>query len=363
MEQFPIKSLDEPMPSTRSVDAGRAFSYGHEPERASDEEGRPSWNAPGPESTSGPPTSARSARTDGNGRISDVPALGKHRVLLVDDSLTVRMSLRAALTEAGFAVTACDSNAAARTALRVSEFSLIVLDVVLPDGSGLELLSEIRKAAAAMRVPIILISGSSDVWARIRGLRAGADECMTKPFDEATFVQRACELAGIRPAGSAVRSGPPSSDRGFEPQSTSPPSSAIVAVSERILIADEHAILRRSLGSTLVSAGLPVGYAATTERALDMLNEERFRGMVLSVDLPHLGGIQTCRQIRQNRVSKGIPILMVANAGTFIESRTLALEAGANRVIARSVSVAMMAGVVEQLVKNNAAKAAAKGIR
>lgn len=354
MEQFPVKQPDEHPPAEGSADEGK---------RTCDEEGRMPWSTPVPESSGPPRSSSWAKRADTSAHAHETSPLTKHRLLLVDDSLTVRMSLRAALTEAGFVVTACDSSAAARTALRVSEFSLIVLDVVLPDGSGLELLSEIRKAAVALRVPVILISGSSDVWARIRGLRAGADECMTKPFDSATFVQRACELAGLRPAGSAARSGPPSSDRGFESPSTSPPTSAIVAASERILIADDHAILRRSLGSALTSAGLSVVYAATAERALDMLRDEQFRGIVLGVDLPQMGGIQACRQIRVNRPTKGIPILLVAGAGTFIESRTAGLEAGANRIVARSVSIPMMASVVEQMVAGRQQVAEAKGFR
>lgn len=82
----------------------------------------------------------------------------KPSILLVDDSLTVRMDLREAFESAGFRVVLCQTAAEARTALARQRFSLIVLDVILPDGDGIYLLREIRNEATTATVPVMLLS-------------------------------------------------------------------------------------------------------------------------------------------------------------------------------------------------------------
>jgi DNA-binding response OmpR family regulator len=82
-------------------------------------------------------------------------------LLLVDDSYTVRTELRAELVASGFVVTVCDSLASARRALRAHAYSLVILDVLLPDGSGIDLLREIKSAKDKKPPPVLLLSSSS----------------------------------------------------------------------------------------------------------------------------------------------------------------------------------------------------------
>ncbi len=118
----------------------------------------------------------------------------KPQVLVVDDSLTIRMDLRAALGAAGFLVTACETKALAQKVLESRPFSLVVLDVLLPDGDGIDLLKQIRNSLQLSRVPVILLSTEAEVKDRILGLTFGADEYVGKPYDTGYLVQRAREL-------------------------------------------------------------------------------------------------------------------------------------------------------------------------
>src|SRR5271170_1581054 len=103
-------------------------------------------------------------------------------VLIVDDSLTVRMDLAEAFSEAGFQVLPCATAAEARATLARGHISLVVLDVVLPDADGIDLLREIRATApAGMRV--VMLSSEAEVKDRIRGLQIGADDYVGKPYD------------------------------------------------------------------------------------------------------------------------------------------------------------------------------------
>src|SRR5262249_45439391 len=91
-------------------------------------------------------------------------------VLIVDDSLTVRMNLGEIRDAAGLSTTACASGMEARKALAADRFSLVILDVLLPDADGVELLKEIRADPEAGGTAVMLLSTEAEVRHRIRGL-------------------------------------------------------------------------------------------------------------------------------------------------------------------------------------------------
>src|SRR2546426_919307 len=80
--------------------------------------------------------------------------------------------------------------AMAREAIQKTTFSLILLDVLLPDGDGVEFLGEIKKSPSTASVPVMLLSTEAEVSDRIRGLKTGADEYIGKPYDAAYVVSR-----------------------------------------------------------------------------------------------------------------------------------------------------------------------------
>lgn len=123
-------------------------------------------------------------------------------VLLVDDSTTVRMVIAAELREAGFRVTPVPTLDAARRALSQAgardAIDLIILDLTLPDGDGIELLREIRRDPAYADLPVMILSGDARFGSRLRGLGVGADDFVGKPHSKAYLIGRARALAGAR---------------------------------------------------------------------------------------------------------------------------------------------------------------------
>ncbi len=103
------------------------------------------------------------------------------RLLVVEDDPILADGLGAGLRLAGATVDVLGTCADARAALEVAQFDAVALDVMLPDGSGLDLLKELR--AAGNRTPVLLLTALDDVTSRIQGLDAGADEYLGKPFD------------------------------------------------------------------------------------------------------------------------------------------------------------------------------------
>nr|WP_314071808.1 response regulator [uncultured Roseococcus sp.] len=103
------------------------------------------------------------------------------KVLVVEDDAILLNGLQVGLGLAGFAVDAVASRAEASAALLTSVFDAVVLDLMLPDGSGLDLLAELR--ARRSPVPVLLLTARDSVADRIAGLDAGADDYLGKPFD------------------------------------------------------------------------------------------------------------------------------------------------------------------------------------
>lgn len=103
------------------------------------------------------------------------------RVLLVEDDAILLNGLQVGLGLAGFTVDAVSNCADASAALRSSTFDAVVLDLMLPDGSGLDVLDELR--GRQVGTPVLLLTARDSVPDRIAGLDAGADDYLGKPFD------------------------------------------------------------------------------------------------------------------------------------------------------------------------------------
>lgn len=103
------------------------------------------------------------------------------RVLVVEDDAILRDGLEVGLRLCGFAPDCVGSAQDARLAFDATDYELVVLDVALPDGSGLDLLKQWRLSGSA--VPILLLTARTGVADRIDGLDLGADDYLGKPFD------------------------------------------------------------------------------------------------------------------------------------------------------------------------------------
>lgn len=103
------------------------------------------------------------------------------RILVVEDDPILADGLRVGLGLAGATADVTSTCGDARAALATHEFDAVVLDVMLPDGSGLDVLKEMRGAGDA--TPVLLLTALDEVSDRIRGLDGGADDYLSKPFD------------------------------------------------------------------------------------------------------------------------------------------------------------------------------------
>ena len=109
-------------------------------------------------------------------------------LLLIDDDQELCELLGSWLAQEGFVVRACHDGQSARQALATLAPAAVVLDVMLPDGSGLELLKQLRSEHAEL--PVLMLSARGEPLDRILGLELGADDYLAKPCDPRELTAR-----------------------------------------------------------------------------------------------------------------------------------------------------------------------------
>jgi two-component system, NtrC family, sensor kinase len=224
------------------------------------------------------------------------------RVLIVDDSLTVRMDLADAFSAAGFTALPCATLGEARAVLAAEPVDVLVLDVMLPDGDGVELLREVR-AAADTGPAVLMLSAEAEVSDRIRGIQTGADEYVGKPYDVSYVVARARELVRVRV--SPVPRGP------------------------TVLIIDDSPTARDVVRRALEQGGYDVLEAASGEEGLRVAASLRPDAVIVDFMLPGIDGGAVIRSLRLDAAMRSIPCLLLT-AETDRGTELRALDAGAD---------------------------------
>ena len=110
------------------------------------------------------------------------------RVLLVEDDLDAARGVTLMLKTAGTVVDVADTGEEALELARHYDYDIVVLDLMLPDMEGYEVVRRMR--AARMETPVLILSGLSRPQAKVKGLALGADDFITKPFDKSELVAR-----------------------------------------------------------------------------------------------------------------------------------------------------------------------------
>ncbi len=142
--------------------------------------------AAGPQEPAGEPDQTLPGPIVGQGTFN--PA--DQRILIVDDSVATRRLLRAVLHGAGYQVLEAADAAEAQRVIAQKAPDLILLDIMMPGMSGFELCERLKQDPATADIPIVMVTALSEVRDRVQGLRAGADDFLSKPFDRLELLTR-----------------------------------------------------------------------------------------------------------------------------------------------------------------------------
>ncbi len=189
-------------------------------------------------------------------------------LLVVDDDQRLRDLLRRYLTGEGFRVTTAGDAEEAEAKSEAMVFDLLVLDIMLPGASGLELTQRLREQGGT---PILLLSAKGEPDDRIAGLTAGADDYLAKPFEPRELVlrinailRRARPIATL-PAGTRVGFGPFAFDLGREELTRNGEFIYLTEAESQML-----AQLARQAGQPVTREALAAGTLADNLRSVDV---------------------------------------------------------------------------------------------
>jgi DNA-binding response OmpR family regulator len=250
------------------------------------------------------------------------------RVLIVDDSLTVRMDLHDAFTADGFDTLLCATGAEARAAFADAGFDAAVLDVLLPDADGLELLTELRRTPDRTGVVTVLLP-TADVGAdRLAGLRIGADEYVGKPYDAGYVVARVRQLLGDGPSAAA-------GDR------------------TTILVVDDSMTFREQLRELLESEGYAVLTAPSGEEGLRTAADRRPQAIIVDGVMPGIDGATVIRRVRLDPALRDIPCILMTASDDYATELQM-LDAGADAFVRKQQNLAIVPAKLNAVLRQSA---------
>jgi CheY-like chemotaxis protein len=250
-------------------------------------------------------------------------------VLVIDDSLTVRMDLKAAFEADGFACTLARTLTEGRAALQ-SRFDLIVLDVQLPDGDGVEFLAELKAAASTRATPIILLSVEADVRARVRGLTTGADEYVGKPYEKAYLLRCANALVHASDADQGARQ------------------------TENLLVIDPSEAFRNWLKQLVETNGYRLAEADSGVEGWRLAAELKPAAIVVDAQMAGIDGVTFIARIKSNAVLREIPCVFVTSSDD-AAAELRALEAGADAFMRKSADSGLLLARLNALTQSHEA--------
>src|SRR5882757_2571638 len=251
-------------------------------------------------------------------------------VLIVDDSLTVRMDLAEAFDAAGFRPLMASSIREARAALATQTIDMVILDVLLPDGDGVELLGEIRSRPVLRDLPVLMLSSEADVADRIRGLQTGADDYVGKPYDNNFVVARGRELLRKR-------------------ENENP--GAAITHEITILVIDDSATFREELKRALGQLGYRVITATTGEEGLRLAAGSRPTALIVDGIMPGMDGATVIRKLRLDVALRGLPCLLLT-ASEEQDAELQALDAGADAFVRKEEDMDVILARLAVILRN-----------
>jgi len=238
-------------------------------------------------------------------------------ILVIDDSKTYREELSAAVEAAGYRViTAKDGEEGLRMAA-AQRADAVLVDGVLPGIDGATVIRRIRLDAATHTLPCLLLTAKQEVDAELDALESGADGFVRKDGDIDLVLARLNAL--LRTATTRSQN-----------------ANTLVPIAvRRVLTVDDSATFRDALAGFLEAEGYEVIQARTGEEALELLQVQSVDCILLDLEMPGLGGRETCRLIKATPQLRTIPVVVLTGVDDR-ESLLDGLSVGADDFIQKS---------------------------
>jgi two-component system, NtrC family, sensor kinase len=249
-------------------------------------------------------------------------------VLIVEDSLTVRMDLADTFNRSGFVAFPCATAREARELISRRCVDVILLDVMLPDADGVEVLHTWRREGN--NTPVLMLSSEAAIGERMRAYGVSANEFVPKPYDTVHLINVVRRLVTERAEPA------PEMERSAEPT---------------VLIIDDSATYRQELSAAVSAAGFRAITATSGEDGLRMLEVIRPAAVLVDGILPGISGPSVIRRMRLDSVLRSIPCLLLT-AAHGVDAELEALDSGADGFVLKDGDVELVLAKLHALLRS-----------
>jgi two-component system, cell cycle response regulator len=256
------------------------------------------------------------------------------RILVVDDIFANVKLLEARLTAEYFSVVTAMNGQTALEICERGDCDLVLLDVMMPGMDGFEVCRRLKSNPKTAHLPIVFITALDQPSDRVRGLEAGADDFLTKPFPEMALLARVRSLLRLKMLTDELRARNATSialgltDADIQAQHDNGQDGEILYIDDR---PGQASRLAETLGTQQ-----DVTVTDDAESVIQRASEKQFDLVIISLALEKFDPLRLCSLIRANETTRHMPILVIADMED--EARVVkALEMGVNDYLVRPV--------------------------
>ncbi|MEW6270913.1 MAG: response regulator, partial [Thermodesulfobacteriota bacterium] len=258
------------------------------------------------------------------------------RVLIVDDSATIRVWLTSRLAAHGMEPSAVENGHLAlqllrRAAAHGAPFDLAILDLVMPGMDGIALARAIKADPALRGMPLVMLTAVNDSRWAAEAERAGIAACLVKPVREQKLV--ACLDGILAAAGEAERPGA----RGSLLSMTASRERAHRKARPRVLVAEDNAINARVALRILDRLGFDADAVANGRAAVEAMGDGRYDAVLMDWQMPEMNGLQAALAIRARETAGRHTPIIAMTASSMEGDRDACLASGMDDHIAKPV--------------------------
>lgn len=247
------------------------------------------------------------------------------KVSIIEDDAILRDILANKLSQEGFAVSTASDGDQGISLIKQEKPDLVLLDILLPKRSGLEVLAEKNKDERLKNIPVIAISNSGDIGEIEKAKALGVQEFLIKAiFDSGDVVRKIKNLLGSQ-VGPQKSSPAQELKENKSELKTSPfeehPTNGGVTTSggngdkRLVMIIEDDKFLRELASQKLEKDGFRVMGTATGQDALEAMKKDKPDVVILDLILPGMDGYEVLAKIREDAILGDVPVIILSNLG------------------------------------------------
>ncbi len=257
------------------------------------------------------------------------------RILVVDDIITNVKLLEAKLTAEYFDVSTAMSGVEALEVIATNQPDIVLLDVMMPGMDGFEVCRRIKNNPQTQHIPVVMVTALDQASDRINGLKAGADDFLTKPVNDIALLARVKSLVRLKVVVDELRMRIDSGEQMGVAMTTilQPPNDL---TGNFLIVEDDQNMVDRISHCLIENANHNVKFVSDPQESLYLASSEEFDLVIVSLNLEDFDGLRLCSQLRSLPKTRNIPILTIVDDS---EPKRLvrALDLGVNDYISLPV--------------------------